>query len=685
MNDQNTCIGQSQAAAHESSGICPQPDPAPETAPSLDALMDNLKGMLYRCRNDRSWTMMFLSEGCRSLTGYEPSDLLANERLAFASLIHPADRRSVWRTVQCAIAEDRAFRLEFRIISANGEKRWVRATGCAVFDSDGQVDALEGFIRDISEEKKAEREIRFLGEALKSIGDAVTITDLDHRILFANQAFTDIYGYSRAEVQGLRVDLLRVEDGSSDDLAVIARETVRRGWKGELTNRRKNGTPFPAYLSTSALRDEEGQPVALIGVVKDLTEEKKLQDQLHQAQRLEAVGRLAGGVAHDFNNLLTVINGYSEILLERIDPADPAHKPIEQIAKAGHRAGSLTQQLLAFSRKQMTQPKVLNLNRQITETEKMLRRLIGEDIQLRTQLAPDLGFVKADPSQIDQILLNLAVNARDAMPQGGELVIESANFEADEAFLAAHPPAVAGHYVMLAVSDTGAGMDAATRERIFEPFFTTKNRAEGTGLGLATVYGIVKQNRGYIWVYSELGEGTCFKIFLSRIDEETSPFAKPQEPDTDRAGSETILLVEDETTVRDLTARVLETSGYRVLKASNAEEALAIAESHEAELPLLVTDVVLPGLCGHRLAQRMRASRPETAVIYMSGYTDDTVARYGIEEGGVSFVQKPCTNRRLLGLVRKVLDQRSGAMDTAASLLAAAPAGLARPSAASAA
>ena len=631
---------------------------APAGEPSLSTLMDNLNGMVYRCRNDESWTMRFVSKGCRALTGLQSTELINSRKVSFAELIHPEDRAPVWHSVQEAVNERRTFKLEYRIRSACSEEKWVRECGCGVFDSEGRLEALEGFITDITEEKTAEREIRLLGEALKSIGNAVAVTDLNNRFLFVNDAFLNTFGYSRDEVAGLTIDSLRVEDECSENLDDINRETLKGGWKGELVNRRKDGTCFPAFLSTSVVRDDYGQPAALIGVVKDLTEEKKLQRQLYQAQRLEAVGCLAGGIAHDFNNLLTVINGYSEVLLYQMSPSDPLRKAIMQIGRAGDRAASLTQQLLAFSRKQVIQPKVLNLNMQIGETERMLKRLISENIRLTSALQPDLGLIKADPSQMDQILLNLAVNARDAMPDGGELVIETANFEVDEAYRGLHPQADPGPHVMLTVTDTGDGIDSATQERIFEPFFTTKKRGQGTGLGLSTVYGIVKQNCGHILVSSEVGQGTSFKILFPRIDAETSKDlpSKGISPSIPM-GSELILLVEDEPVVRDLTTTLLRRSGYRVLQAGCADEAWPLFEANQAELALLMTDVVLPGMSGCRLAERVRATKPDVAIIYLSGYTDETIERYGVRESGVAFVHKPYSARELMHLVRNVLDR----------------------------
>ena len=393
-----------------------------------------------------------------------------------------------------------------------------------------------------------------------------------------------------------------------------------------------------------------------VGVQTDVTERRKLEEQFRQSQKMEAVGQLAGGVAHDFNNLLTVITGYSEILLGNFRPNDPLYGFIEQIRKAGERAATLTRQLLAFSRKQMLVPIVLDLNSLVAEIEKMLSRLIGEDISLKFAAAKNLWKVKVDPGQMEQVVMNLVVNARDAMPQGGKLTIETANIELDEAFAASHPEVSAGKYVMLAVADTGIGMNEAIRARIFEPFFTTKGPEKGTGLGLATVYGIVKQSGGRIDVYSEPGLGTTFKVYLPRAVEELTKSKLEITKPTPSSGHETILLVEDEEGVRTLARVILSRSGYKILEAKNGGEALLICQSHQGPIEIMVTDVVMPNMSGHQLAQHVRPLRPEMKVLYLSGYTDDAIVRHGIIDSDMPFLQKPFTAEGLSRKVREVLD-----------------------------
>jgi two-component system cell cycle sensor histidine kinase/response regulator CckA len=404
------------------------------------------------------------------------------------------------------------------------------------------------------------------------------------------------------------------------------------------------------------VRDGSGRVRQLRGVMVDITARRQLEEEFRQAQKMEAVGRLAGGVAHDFNNLLTIISGYVELILEKLEAVSPLRPNVEEVKKASDRAAGLTRRLLAFSRRQTIMPQVVNLGEVAAGTEKMLRRLIGEDIEFVLQSDPVLGSVRADPAQIEQILVNLAVNARDAMPQGGKMVIETSNVQLDEAFASSHAAVTPGPYVMLAVSDSGTGMEGRVLTHIFEPFFTTKERGKGTGLGLATVYGIVKQSDGNIWVYSQPGVGTTFKIYFPRVDlvPETRPQAEAHVPRV--GGSETILLVEDEDAVRSLVRGLLEKEGYQVLEASRPSEALALTQQHEGRIHLILSDVVMPQMNGPQLAEKLVSMRPDTRVLYMSGYTDNAIIHYDILDQGTPFLQKPFTHDALAHKVREVLD-----------------------------
>ena len=412
-----------------------------------------------------------------------------------------------------------------------------------------------------------------------------------------------------------------------------------------------------AYRSEhlTAMRLAANLAAGAIENVRLLEQEREHAAQLQQSQKMEAVGRLAGGVAHDFNNLLTAITGYSDLSLRRLQPGDPLRRNIEEVKRAAGRAADLTHQLLAFSRKQVLQPRVLDLNGVILEMEKMLRRLIGEDMELLYDLNTSLGRVKADPGQLQQVLLNLAVNARDAMPGGGKLTIQTANTYLDREYAGQHVAVVPGPYVVLAVSDNGCGMDEATRAKIFEPFFTTKQQGEGTGLGLATVYGIVKQSHGNIWVYSEVGQGTTFKIYLPLVEGDAEPLRPAERVESLSAGTETILLVEDDEMVRRITSTILRQAGYEVLEAVDGESALRTCRQHEGTIHLALTDVVMPGMSGRVVADRLKELRPDVGVLFMSGYTEEAIVRHGVLHEGVNFLEKPFTPDTLTRKAREVL------------------------------
>jgi two-component system, cell cycle sensor histidine kinase and response regulator CckA len=434
---------------------------------------------------------------------------------------------------------------------------------------------------------------------------------------------------------------------------LIARELARH--IGEVRFRTKSGRQLLAQVILSLHCDEAGAPQYFIAIIEDVSERRKLEEQLRQSQKMEAVGKLAGGIAHDFNNLLTAILGFSALTLERLSAGDPARANVLEIQQAGQSAAALTRQLLAFSRRQILRLEVLDLNVVVTRMEGLLRRLIGEDIELVHRLESGLSRISADAGQIEQVILNLALNARDAMPRGGQLTIETKNLTLSEQQIGDRPMQTPGPYVMLAVSDTGVGMDPETQAQIFEPFFTTKPRGGGTGLGLSTVYGIVKQTGGWIWVYSEPGRGATFKLYFPLTAEATDAQVPAAAPTTMR-GHETILLAEDQPEVRSVAVAVLTRAGYHVLSAASGAQALTIARATDAPIHLLLTDVIMPHMSGPDLARQLQAERPMTRVLFASGYTDDAVVRHGVLHDDVAFLQKPFTPQSLLVKVREVLD-----------------------------
>ncbi len=514
--------------------------------------------------------------------------------------------------------------------------------------------------------RRAEQNYRSIFE---NAVEGIFQSSLDGRFTTANPALARILSYDSPEelmetINDIDSQLYVNPELANEVSRMLETEGVVKGFEFEAY--RKDGERIWLSLNIRLARDDKGKALFREGAIEDVTEHKRaeserrhLEDQLRQSQKMEAIGQLAGGVAHDFNNLLTAINGYSSLALQRTNNNDRIKSYLEEIRKAGDRAANLTRQLLAFGRKQMLKPVALNLNDVVSDMNKMLRRLIGEDIKLVANCDPNLRKIKADPGQIEQVLVNLIVNSRDAMLQGGILTIETANFEVDQQYTSKHLGVPAGSYVVLAVSDNGCGMNQETKARIFEPFFTTKDKGRGTGLGLSTVYGIVKQSGGNIWVYSELNRGTTFKVYFPQLDIEEEVPETPTIETSAPGGSETILLVEDEEIVRGLARQILEQAGYNVLDAGGSEEALRLCSERPEPIHLLLTDVVMPEGSGKEIAQRLTSLRPSTRVLFMSGYTDDSIVHHGVLDSGVEFIQKPFTPVGLTRKVREVLDHRS--------------------------
>jgi len=507
-----------------------------------------------------------------------------------------------------------------------------------------------------AEDKLRESEDRYR-DLVEHSQEFICTHDLEGRILSVNPWTSTVLGYSPEEL--LRMNFREILAPKARHLFEPYLDEIRAhgSAQGLLSIQTRNGEQLLWEYKNSLRTDGVAEPIVR-GMAQDITERRKLEQRLRQSQRIEAVGRLAGGIAHDFNNLLTVINGYSELLLDQLKEGSPLRKEVEEIKRSGDRAATLTRQLLAFSRLQVLQPKVLDLNEVVFHMDMMLRRLIGEDVEFRTVLGLDLWSVKADPGQIEQVVMNLVVNARDAMPGGGKLTIETSNVFLDEEYSQLHPPVRPGPFVMLAISDTGVGMDEKTASQIFEPFFTTKERGKGTGLGLSTVYGIVKQSGGFIWAYSEPGKGSTFKVYFPRTEDRREVPDKGDLPAEDLRGEKTVLVVEDEESIRKLAVTILGQYGYAVLSAGDGEEALRIAAGHEGEIGLLLTDVVMPRLGGRELYERLRKLRPGIKVIYMSGYTDNAVVHRGVLDPGTAFLQKPCSPISVVRKVKEVLDPR---------------------------
>ncbi len=520
-----------------------------------------------------------------------------------------------------------------------------------------QTKVIICYFSDQTEYKRLEVERNMLSHALKQVNEGLGVFDLDGKILFVNEALLETFGYERFELLGDSIEkLLNTPEGNDFQMHILP-ASLRGGWNGELRVKRKDGKEITIFLSTSIVKDKDGQPVVIVGVISDITLRKQLEEQLRHSQKMEAIGQLAGGIAHDFNNLLTVIEGYIDLLQNVMSGQGKERAFVTQIKKATDRAVSLTRQLLTFSRRQIVQPKVLDINQSIKDLSIMLQRLIGENIELITELDPHIGQIKADPHQIEQVIMNLIVNARDAMPDGGKLIIETKKVHLDSSYNRLHPDVKAGEYVQLAISDTGVGMSAEVRERIFEPFFTTKEKGKGTGLGLATVYGIVKQSNGHIYVYSEVGKGTTFKIYFPAV-RGVKRSEKSEDPKRRiRGHGQKILVVEDEYLVRELILDTLKNLGYQVLEASNGDQALKLFHEYKDEIDLILTDLIMPGMNGKKLIDLISRETPNIQVLYMSGYDDNAISRHGLLNEGINYLQKPFSPKKLAEKLQEIFEQ----------------------------
>ncbi|MDI6809481.1 MAG: GAF domain-containing protein [Candidatus Eisenbacteria bacterium] len=594
--------------------------------------------------------------------GFKVEDFTSG-RITFAGVVHPEDMERVNSEMMARIESGASsYEQEYRVICPDGRIVWVHDFNIVKRNGGGEVTHCQGYMLDITERKKAEsalQESRQMYETLVRMSpDAVIVVELPGRIGYVSERVLKLHGFESAdEIVGKPFSEL-VVPGDREKTMAHFKEVVANGSACGFTCDflRADGSSFTGELNCSVINDARGNPKAVIGTVRDITSRLEMEEQLHQSQKMEAIGQLAGGLAHDFNNMLTSMIGHSKLLLNSLEEDSPLRRNVEKIEAASERAAWMTRQLLAYSSKQILELRVLELNSIVAKMEPLLRSVVGENIEISTAFGCAACRVRVDVSQFEQIIMNLAINAREAMPLGGKLIIETASVYLDETYVAQHHAVKPGQYCMLAVSDTGCGMDEETQSHIFEPFFTTRDKSKGAGLGLATVYGTVKQSGGDIWVYSKPGKGTTFKIYIPQVSEKVEVREAGETGAEAHRGSETILLVEDDENVRGLVFEILEMNGYRVLPACNGAEAVLIAEQHEGPIDLMVTDVVMPGMSGKELALSLSVSRHEMKVLYMSGYTDDAIVHHGVLDPGTVFLQKPFTPDQLAKKVRRVLD-----------------------------
>ena len=610
---------------------------------------------------DMEGRRIYNSLAYQKVLGYSPEELKNSSGF---EQIHPEDRTKVQEAAREASRTGHGKTLEYRIRRKDGAWRVLESTSSVILGSKGEPEKLVIVNRDVTERKETVEALRQSELSFRSMVEEAPygiyrVTE-DGEFLRVNPALQKMLGHETGEEllkSNLGLDVFR--HPADFERLVELLGSVGEFKDVEVDWKRKDGTPITVRCSGRRIDKRQGADTYFEAFAEDITERRVLERQLRMAAKMEAVGRLSGGIAHDFNNLLGVIIGYSQVLRRRLGPDNPLHEHAEEVEKAGQRAVSLTRQLLAFSRQQILTPVVLNLNSLVSDMQKMLPRLLGEDIAVSINLQSELGSVKADQGQIEQVVMNLAVNARDAMPEGGKLVIETSNVELDHLYARHHPGAKPGSYVKLTVTDSGIGMSAETLAHIFEPFFTTKEVGKGTGLGLATVYGVVKQSGGYVWVDSAPGKGASFQIYLPRIEETATPAAAGPSQVENLRGSETVLLVEDADALRKLAQSFLSEHGFQVLTAPNGEEALEAARNHSGSIHLLLTDVVMPGMNGKALADKLLAKWPSLKVVYISGYTDSFIAGHGVLEEGTHLLHKPFTEEALILKIREVLDGKA--------------------------
>ncbi|MBA4348738.1 MAG: hypothetical protein C0415_01935 [Thermodesulfovibrio sp.] len=623
-------------------------------------LSENLPGIVYRVFIKENNRMEFFNDMIKTMTGFTEKELTHGEVCSFDPLILPEDREDVIKTVKHAIINGEPFHVEYRLWCKDGHIRYFSERGKPIHGEDGKPAYIDGVIFDITERKQKEEYVRSI---LESIGEGLIVVDPEYRIVSANKAYSDMvkmpvefiigrYCYEASHHINKPCHML------GEDCPV--KHAFKTGEPYIVTHAHTDEKGNPLFIETKSypIKDASGRVSLVIEVLNDITEQRKLEDQLRHSQKMEAIGQLTGGIAHDFNNILQSVIGYGSLLQMKIKEDDPSRKYIDNLLISAERAANLTKNLLSFSRKRLINPMPVNLNIIIKNAEKLLSRIIGEDIELKTELSNEKLIVKADYIQIEQVLMNLVTNARDAMSDGGHITIETGILEMDSEFIKTHGYGKKGKYALFSVTDTGTGMDDKTRQKIFEPFFTTKDVGKGTGLGMSIVYGIIKQHSGFIAVYSEIGEGTTFRIYLPLIKESEikTEEAKPVKVVTLTEGTETVLLAEDERRVRDYIKETLERFGYKVIEAVDGYDALEKFKENKDKVQLLFLDVIMPKMNGKEVYKTIKKMKPAIKVIFASGYPADIIAKKGILEKGFAFISKPVSPTELLRKVREVLD-----------------------------
>lgn len=632
------------------------------TQARLHQVLTSNPAVLYATRiTAAGWAPSWISDNIERVMGYTTAEALKSDW--WSTHVHPDDLPRVRLLSDALYREAGHLSTDYRFQTGPGIYRWIHDDARMERDETGSQVMFGAWI-DVTEQKEAESALRASEQRFRELAENVREVFFvsepgTGQAIYLSPAYETVFGHSREHAYATPnawLEEVHPEDRARMLDSLQNAEDDDQRTEDVFRVLRPDGSVRWVHGRATPVLDQSGSVVRIVGIAEDITELRRTQQQLLQAQKMEAVGQLAGGVAHDFNNLLSVIMAQGDLLLEDFADDKRVKDGVIEIHDAATRAAGLTRQLLAFSRRQVMEPRALDLNELVQNIEKMLRRLIGEDIEFTSVLEQNLGTVRADPGKLEQVLVNLVVNSRDAMPEGGKLIVETLNVELGELYVSSHEPVPPGSYVLLTVSDSGTGMTEAVRARLFEPFFTTKELGKGTGLGLSTVYGIVKQSGGFVWVYSELGQGTTFKVYLPRVAGEADALPVAGSTQSQPTGTETVLLVEDEPAVRTLTQTVLIRRGYVVLAAANGEEALKRAESHDGVIHLLLTDVIMPGITGRELATRLLQQRPDLKVLFLSGYTDRAIAQQGMLEPGVAFLEKPFTADGLSRKIRQALD-----------------------------